>query len=141
MITLMGKRIAKPGLEFQFMGNILDCRDCPLKNICFMLETGKYYRITNVRDKEHPCRVHDMNKVVTVEVEEIPTPIAVNKRYAIEGSSITYESNRCDDIDCEYYDLCNIPGLRDGTRVRIEKYIEDINCPHGKQLSKVLVRW
>lgn len=141
MIALIGKRMAKQGLEFQFLGNILDCRECPLKNICFMLESGKYYRITSVRDKEHQCKIHDLNRVVTVEVEEIPVPMAVSKKIAIEGSTITFENGQCDEIHCKYYDLCNIPGLRDETKVKIEGYIEDIDCPRGKQLSKVLVRW
>ncbi|MGC8663531.1 MAG: UPF0179 family protein [Thermoplasmata archaeon] len=141
LIALIGKRMAKPGLEFQFLGNIVDCRDCPLKNICFMLESGKYYRITNVRDKEHQCKIHDLNKVVTVEVEEIPVPIAINKKLALEGSTITFENTGCEEINCEYYDICNVLGLRDGTKVKVEKYIEDINCPKGKQISKVLVRW
>jgi len=141
LIALLGKRMAKQGIEFQFLGNIIDCRDCPLKNICFMLESGKYYRITNVRDKEHQCKIHDLNKVVTVEVEEIPVPMAINKKVAIEGSSITTENEVCNEMYCKYYDLCHIPGLREGTKIKIEKYVEDINCPKGKQLAKVLVRW
>ncbi len=140
-IGLVGKRLAKENLVFQFMGNVSECKDCPLKNICFSLDQGKYYKIVKIRNKEHDCRIHDLGKVVTVELEELPVPVAVEKSKAIEGSVLTYSNHGCNEIFCKYYDTCNPIGLRTGLKFKIEGVLEDIDCPHGKDLKRVLVRW
>ena len=140
-IALVGKRNARVGYEFQYIGLSHDCRECPLKNVCGSLEQGKIYRVVSMRDKEHPCRSHDMNSVATVEVEEMPAEIVVPRKIAIEGTIFTYEGSKCDRHNCKYYTECNIMGLKNGTRLKIEKIIENVDCPDGRQLSKVLVRW
>ncbi|HEU13150.1 MAG TPA: UPF0179 family protein [Euryarchaeota archaeon] len=141
MIALVGKRMAKKDFVFQYLGGIQECRDCPLRNICFMLSPGKYYRITNVRDKEHQCKIHDLNKVVTVEVEELPVPITVEKKMAIEGSTININNRPCSNIYCKYYELCNHLWLKENMKVKIESVDEQIQCPDGRDLVKVYVRW
>ena len=141
MITLIGKELAQEGLEFQYLGPLLECRNCKLKNVCFNLDEGKWYRITAVRDKEHDCKVHDGGKVVTVEVEELPVPLALNAKGVVEGETVTFKPINCKEYDCEYYELCHPLGLRDGTKIKVEKIVEDIKCPKNKNLKKVLVTW
>ncbi|MFP3255009.1 MAG: UPF0179 family protein [Thermoplasmata archaeon] len=140
-IALVGKRMAKKDFVFQYLGSIQDCRDCPLRNICFLLSPGKYYRIINVREKEHQCKIHDLNKVVTVEVEEIPVPIAIDKKMAIEGSTTAILNKDCDNIYCPNFDLCNLPWVKENMKVKIENVGENLKCPKGKDLVKVYVRW
>jgi len=141
MITLIGKELAKEGLEFQYLGPLLECRNCKLKNVCFNLDEGKWYRITGVRDKEHDCKVHDEGKVVTVEVEELPIPLAVGAKGVVEGETLTFKPVNCKEYECEFYELCHPLGLREGTKIKIEKIVEDIKCPKNKSLKKVLVTW
>ncbi|MGC9122660.1 MAG: UPF0179 family protein [Thermoplasmata archaeon] len=140
-IALVGKRNAKVGFEFQYLGLSQECRECPLKNVCGSLEQGKIYRIKNIREKEHPCKIHDFNSVVTVEVEELPVELLIPKKIAVEGTIFTYEGLKCDRYSCRYFNMCNIMGLKPGTRLRIEKVLENVDCPDGRQLSRVLVRW
>ena len=142
MITLIGKNLAKKGMEFQYIGPLLECRDCKLKNVCFNLDEGKWYRITKVRDKEHDCKVHEGEKVVTVEVEEIPVPIAVELNTVVEGETIVYRRINYRDHNCkEDYELFHPIGLRDGMKIRIVKVAGDIKCKNNKTFKKVLVTW
>ncbi len=142
MITLIGEKLAKKGLEFQYIGPLMECRDCKLKNVCFNLDEGKWYRVTKVRDKEHKCKVHEGNKVVTVEVEEIPVPIAVDANTVVEGETIIYKRIKYRDYDCNGdYHLFHPVGLRDGMKIKIVKIEGDIKCKNNKILKKVLVTW
>ncbi len=142
MITLIGKSLAQEGLEFQYRGPLLECRSCKLKNVCFNLDEGKWYRITKVRDKEHDCKVHESGKVVTVEVEEIPVPIVIAAKNVVEGETIVYKPINCKEYSCEYYQLCHPIGLREGFKIKIVKVLEDIPCNGNKKnLKKVLVTW
>jgi uncharacterized protein (UPF0179 family) len=141
MITLIGKDLAKEGMEFQYLGPLLECKNCKLKNVCFNLDEGKWYRITKIRDKEHDCKVHDEGKVVTVEVEELPVPVVISAKSVVEGETISFKPVNCKEYDCEYYELCHPMGLREGTKIKIEKIEGEVNCPKNKDLKKVLVTW
>ena len=141
MITLIGKELAEEGLEFQYFGPLLECRSCKLKNVCFNLDEGKWYRITKIRDKEHDCKVHDGDKVVTVEVEEIPVPLVISAKSVVEGETIAFKPINCKEYGCEYYELCHPFGLREGTKVKIMKVEGEVKCPRKKDLKKVLVTW
>ena len=140
MITLIGKALAEEGLEFQYRGPLMECRTCKLKNVCFNLDEGKWYRITKIRDKEHDCKIHEGGKVVTVEVEEIPVPIIISAKNVVEGETITYKPVNCRDAKCEYYPLCHPIGLREGDKIKIVKVLENVECDK-KNLKKVLVTW
>ena len=68
MLTVIGKKLAKEGMEFVFLGPIADCKECKVRNICFHLEKGTMYRIVSMRDKDHDCPQHeDGVRVVQVE--------------------------------------------------------------------------
>ncbi|NPA74962.1 MAG: UPF0179 family protein [Euryarchaeota archaeon] len=139
MITLVGKELAKEGLEFQYVGPLMECRACKLKNVCFNLDEGKWYRVVKVRDKEHECKVHEGGKVVTVEVEEIPVPLLLDVKTVVEGEVIEYHRMNCHG-ECDDPTLCRPIGLRDGTKIKIVKIEGKVKCGN-KEFYKVLVTW
>ena len=60
MITLIGKNIAKEGLSFVFYGPLEECSNCRFKSSCVdSLEIGRKYAITEVRDVEQKCPIHE----------------------------------------------------------------------------------
>ena len=139
IITLVGKELAKEGMEFQYVGPLLECRGCKLRNVCFNLDEGKWYRIVKVRDKEHDCKVHESSKVVTVEVEEIPVPIIVDAKTVVEGETLEYRRIPCRDCDCPE-EYVNPLGLREGTKVKVIKVEGTIRCGN-RDYKKILVTW
>ncbi len=139
IITLVGKELAKEGLEFQYIGPLMECRACKLKNVCFNLDEGKWYRVVKVRDKEHDCKVHEGGKVVTVEVEEIPVEIVVDAKTVVEGETLEFHKIPAKDCNCDP-DLCAPLGLRDGTKVKIVKILGTVKCGN-KSFKKVQVTW
>ncbi|MEM0160194.1 MAG: UPF0179 family protein [Thermoplasmata archaeon] len=140
-VTLISKKLAKPGTVFQFLGPLVDCKDCSLKNVCFDLDFGKFYRITGLRAKEHACILYQDNKVVSIEIEEIPAQLNLPKKQAIDGGIITYSELNCDNIDCDNYSFCKMLGLKDGMKITIIDVGEKIDCPKGLDLVKVHVKW
>ncbi len=140
IITLVGKELAKEGVEFQYLGPLMECRTCRLKNACFSLVEGKWYRVVKVRDKEHECKIHDGGVAVTVEVEEIPVPILLDIKTIVEGEILEYHRLHCKDVKCNDMDLCRPPGLRDGTRIKIVKILGKEKCG-DKEFTKVLITW
>ncbi len=135
-VTLIGKSLAKEGLEFTFGGCLSKCKDCGLKNSCCGLKKNKWYRITDVRSKSHDCEVHH-EEVKVVEVEEVPIKTAASGRSVIEGSVITLEEKDCDEVGCENYQLCHPKGIESDKKYNIESVGEEIECPKGKDLKTV----
>lgn len=135
-VTLIGEHLAKKGLEFAFGGCLSRCQSCEIKNSCCGLEKNKWYRVTDVRDKKHGCKIHH-GDVKVVEVEEMPIETAVSGRSVIEGSVLTIEEKDCSDIDCKYYRLCHPVGTESGEKYNVEEVGEKIDCEKGKDLKKV----
>ncbi len=133
LITLVGEPTAKVGAEFYFMGPLTDCKDCRLKGVCFNLEAGSRYRVTEVRGQRHEC-MESESEVVAVVVEKVPEPFAVTKNGAMEGVTLTYSERVCDEIACPNYNRCHIPGKVDGQKYTVVKLGEDIECPLGEKL-------
>ncbi len=128
LITLIGKEQAHIGNRFYFIGPLTECRDCKLKGVCFNLEPGHQYEVTNLRDTEHDCEVFN-DKVRVVELEKIPTKATVQKKVVIEGSMITYESNDCARLGCEHYAECHPVGLENGDKRTVTDIIGKVDCP------------
>jgi uncharacterized protein (UPF0179 family) len=76
--------------------------------------------------------------VRVVEVERRSIPAAVPQKYAIDGSTITFESKRCTDLGCENRIYCFPMSVKDGMKLRITDIIGDLECPNGDNV--VLVR-
>jgi len=136
-ITLIGKDYAKVGLEFFYLGPAEECADCKFTKVCFNLEEGARYRITEIRLQEHECHEFDGDSVTAVEVEKIPTAASVGKRQAMEGSRITFKGSECKNLGCEKYALCHPTGKVPGTKYLVHKVGGDIGCPLGEKLVYV----
>ena len=137
MITVIGDRQAKVGGRFIYLGPLTECKECKLKGVCFNLDAGALYRIVEVRDVKHDCKVHeDGVRVVKVEKEKMTG--VVPKKGAMEGSTITWEVIRCDRLGCEHYRLCHPLGIDKGHKARIAKIVGDLECADGKKLVRVI---
>lgn len=135
-VTLIGERHARIGNRFYYMGPTEECRDCRMKNICFNLEQGALYEIVQLRDTIHECSLREDNVRVVV-VEKVAFQGAVPKKQAIDGSRITFESRKCDNLGCENRRYCVPPNAKDGEKYAITKVIGDLKCPCGEALVHV----
>jgi uncharacterized protein len=138
IITLIGERQAKEGGKFIYRGPQTECRECKLKAVCFNLDTGGQYRIKVKRDVRHECKIHE-DGVRVVEVERIPRMVAVSKKAAVEGSTISLEEIRCRTIGCTKYRLCHPFGLEKGMKGKITKTCGDLECLEGMKLVEVVL--
>lgn len=100
------------------------------------MEPGSLYEVVALRDTVHECPIHE-GSVRVVEVERKPTLAAVPRKYAIDGSTVTFESRRCDNIGCENYLYCVPIGIKNGSRLRITDIIGDIECSSGENIVLV----
>jgi hypothetical protein len=139
MITVIGERQAKVDGHFIYLGPLTECKECKLKGVCFNLEAGALYRIVEVRDVKHDCKVHEEG-VRVVKVEKEKSEGAVNKKGALEGTTITYEVIKCDNLGCQSYRLCHPLGIDKGHKARIAKIVGDIECAEGKKLVWVVLQ-
>ena len=138
IITLIGERKAKEGIRFVYRGPLTECRECKLKAVCFNLDAGGSYKIKAIRDVHHDCKIHE-DGVRVVEVEKVPSRVAVSKKSALEGSTISIEEIRCRNVGCVRYRLCHPPGLDKGMKGKITKVCNDVECPEGMKLVEVVI--
>lgn len=137
LVSLVGKKYADVGKEFIYIGSILECKDCKIKNICFNLDVGKRYRITKLRNKQHECKIHE-NSVEVVEVEEQPISIAVPSNLAIIGAIVELK-NDCKYIGCMYYRICCPSWLKENTKCKVIEVKDNIPiCKYNKILKETL---
>ena len=134
LVTLIGERLAKENMEFIYLGPNSECRNCKLKTACFNLKKGRTYRIKKIRDKHHECSVYERG-VRVVEVEELPIIAAVDSKF-VEGATIKIENN-CTHRACENYRLCKPLAITPDRKYIINKIIDKIICPVGRDLNKV----
>ncbi len=138
VITLCGKSWAKIGVEFMFMGESEECKNCKIRKTCLRLKQGSKYKIVGLRDGTvQPCPLHDEG-VVAVEVVELPTIALVDSKMAVEETKFKFEK-KCNKFDCFMYNLCNPIELSNGELVIVEKVIGEPpnKCPKGKSLKLV----
>lgn len=138
LLTVIGRRLAKPGAEFIFMGPNSNCKDCKVKTICFHLEKGAKYRIINSRNVVHDCPEHEDN-VVIIEVEEVPRESVIPKKIAMEGTTITLDIPKCKERGCQYYQLCIPIGMESGQKRQITAVTEKVECRDGQDRVKVVL--
>jgi len=136
LITLIGESQARIGNRFYFMGPLTDCKECRLRGVCFNLEPGSMYEVVALRDTLHDCPIHE-GSVRVVEVERKPILAAVSSKHAIDGSTITFESKRCDNIGCENRIYCIPASIKDGTKLKIVDIIGDIDCSEAQNMVLV----
>lgn len=140
-ITLIGSRLARPGVQFIFRGPAAECEKCKLKNVCLNLDKNKKYQVVAVRNgNEHDCYLHDTS-VRAVEVSPCPIIVSIESRKAFNGSRIVYEEPKCE-TTCPSYALCHPPGLVSGDKYTIAGVFDDVPgpCEKGLTLKKVELR-
>ena len=138
LLTVIGKKLAKPGGEFIFIGPNSSCKDCKVKTICFHLEKGAKYKIINARDVVHDCPQHEDN-VVIVEVEEVSRMAIIPKKQAMEGTTITFELPKCNERGCQDYSLCFPVGMESGMKRQVSSVAEKVDCTSGQNRIKVIL--
>jgi hypothetical protein len=138
MLTVIGKKQAKVGMVFTFMGPISNCKECKVRNICFHLERGTKYRVVGLRDVVHECPMHE-HGVMVVQVEEVQIQAVLPKKIALEGSTISYEMPKCTHRGCEHYRECFLPGLEPGQKKKVAKVLDKVRCIIGQNRVKVML--
>ncbi len=135
-ITLVGYLVAKEGYTFLHSGPAKECLNCRLRKACVdKLKKGHVYRVKKVLGIVNKCPIND--KVVTVEVEEVPVTAAIPKKMAVEGLTIKYEKIKCDTSDCPEKDVCAPRLLPERAKVKVVKIYGRIQCrKHGEPLVK-----
>ena len=137
-VTLIGEKQAKEGYEFIFRGAVSDCKDCKLKTVCFSLTEGRTYKVMSVRPIKHQCKLLDTD-VNIVEVEEIPTEVGLPDKTAIEGAVFAIEKPSCNNIGCKHYRLCSPVGIKKGTKHKVLKVLETIDCPDKLKIKRAKI--
>jgi uncharacterized protein len=137
-ITLLGRDQARTGNRFIYGGPLQECRECQLKNICFNLKKGRRYRVVNVRDKDHQCKVYS-DGVKVVEVEQVPFRAGVPKTMVVVGSVITFHPMGCGIFGCHNWNLTHPTALDDGTRIKVISITGEQSCENGTTFLDALV--
>ncbi|MDR0778850.1 MAG: UPF0179 family protein [Methanomassiliicoccaceae archaeon] len=139
LITLIGETQARIGNMFHFVGPLTECKECRLRGVCFNLEPGSLYEVVGLRDTVHECPIHE-GSVRVVEVERKHINAAVPRKMAIDGSTITFENRKCENLGCENYEYCHPPCVKDGIKLRITSIVGDLECPDGEEVVLVRLR-
>jgi len=137
VITLVGEKLAKPGVEFIYYGPADPCKSCRLARVCVgNLEPGRRYKVVRVRNIEHSCPLHE-GKVRVVEVVEPAIDVAVEPRIAVVGSKIKLSFVECNDP--EKQSLVRPEGLFEGDLVKILEIVGDFECDEKKyKIARVI---
>ncbi|MBP5685825.1 MAG: UPF0179 family protein, partial [Candidatus Methanomethylophilaceae archaeon] len=59
------------------------------------------------------------------------------KKLAMDGSMITFESRKCDNLGCPNKRFCDPSNLTDGDKRSITEVLEKLECPKGENLVRV----
>lgn len=140
-VTLIGKELAKTGLEFVYEGESApDCKGCKVKRACNNLHPGRRYQIVNIRTTHHECPVH-LNGACAVEVIEATIPTLVSNDIAVKNSRFQYQPP-CSVTGCHSYRLCHADGLIEGEKYTISIVGEkaEISCEKGRNLKHAQIR-
>jgi hypothetical protein len=138
MITLIGKDLAKKGMEFVYLGPAQECDDCRFKSSCIgNLEVNRKYVITDIKDNEQKCSIHSQNVVIPVEVERAQIDILTSSKNIFEGSTFTFNAPECDE-NCEFHDLCFPEGLIENDKcIVIKNHGKHKECKKGYKFNKL----
>lgn len=140
ILTLLGKLLAKPGLEFVYQGLPKDCEGCRLRSSCDNLEPGLRYRVIGTKSEFiQECNFHHLG-VVLVEVMVPNFQVALPSESA-RGPILRFRPQRCDNLDCEYQQYCDPPGVPPGKEYQLVKLGKSIPCPRSRELKLAEIRY
>ena len=137
--TLCGANLARKGERFLASDPARECPPCPLYGQCVSkLEAGRVYEVVEVRSKSLHCPIHE-GGVIPVVVAEAPELASVEKRIAVEGLTVSFQTPICYEYDCPNYPKCFPLGLVSSDRVKIVEVDTKtkIPCRIGKVLRHV----
>ena len=138
-ITVVGFKQAKKGFSFLHSTALEECKSCELLRTCMeSLEAGRIYRVTKVRNKVFPCKVHDEG-VRVVEVEESCLEVAIESRVCFPLATITFHPQGCKNLRCNNSRVCTPGGLTNGDKCKILEVKERIECPLKRPLVRARV--
>ncbi|MEM1537577.1 MAG: UPF0179 family protein [Candidatus Nezhaarchaeales archaeon] len=134
IIALIGKAQARKGFRFVYSGISRQCLSCKLRPVCVdKLEVGRVYEVVAVRERVHPCELHE-GGVRVVELEEAPVLAAIPSKLACEGAIVTFNPITCQNTKCAAYQYCCTQALRAGDKCFVEKVHEKLECRKGLSL-------
>lgn len=135
-LTLVPPGMAQQGRRFSFVGpNDEECQGCPFRKLCFNLEPGGVYEVSEVRQVRHPCRLHDGEEVQVVRVVPAPFVSSVEAK-KLRGTAVTWQPVPCGYPKCPQYGLCHPVGPARGQRYQVEDE-GAMDCPAGFELRRV----
>lgn len=139
-LTLLPPGAARVGASFTFLGDPNDagCEGCPVRALCFRLEPGRHYRVVEVRDKTHPCRLHAHERVHVCTVEEAPISSTVEAG-RLRGTAVHWTAIPCGFPECPNNALCHPRGTPAG-RYEVAADEGPLECPMHYQLHRVRLR-
>jgi len=139
-VTLVGRVLAKQGVEFIYEGEAAECETCKVKKACNNLQIGRKYRIVSVRSTNHECVVH-LDGATAVEVMEAPITALINADMAMVNSKIRIDLS-CNKSDCRSYPLCRPDGVLDGEKYTVTDVLGNASdiCPKGRALKLVDIK-
>ena len=92
-----------------------------------------------MRDKSHPCFLHETGKVRVVEVDRAQHRVILPARGIIEGESFLYPERSCDLRGCEMWRECVGGPLRVNFSYKVIEVGPPVNCPVGYALRRAKV--
>jgi len=124
-LTLVGKRLARPGQTFVYHGEADACEGCPYRDQCLNLVEGRKYEVTSVRENASTleCGVHDTG-VTAVEVEPAAKKANVASKGAYAGSKAELEGP-CPHTECPSHEFCEPAGVEFDREYRINEVLGD----------------
>ncbi len=140
-VTLIGKELAKKGLEFVYEGATTnECKGCKVKRACNNLHPGRRYQIVNIRATHHDCPIH-LNGACAVEVVEASIATLLSSDMAIKNSRFQFISP-CSASDCRSFSICHAEGIVEGEKYMVTGIGEkaDVECEKSRSLKHVTVR-
>lgn len=137
-LTLVPDLHAKAGHRFTFLGpNPGDeCDGCPVQKLCFNLDPGSHYEVTEVRSALHPCNLHE-GKMRAVKVEPATVETSMDVR-RLRGTAATFSAIDCGYPECANWKLCHPPIA--SRRYEVTHVGAKLDCPMGHTIQRVTLR-
>lgn len=139
IVTLIGMKLAREGIEFVFHATPDECVNCRMRSSCTNLDEGRRYRIVKVRSGTgHDCPIHD-GGVIAVEVVEPTIRAAIDSKNCFDRSKIVFNPKNCRFVDCRFREFCFPPGLIIGDKYTILNVLGDLqdSCMDERSLKVV----
>jgi uncharacterized protein (UPF0179 family) len=137
-LSLVGELQANLGDRFVYEGpnegaDAL-CAPCKLQGICFNLVPGETYEVVVVRDKGHPCFLHERGTARVVEVAPANHDCVIPARGLVAGQVFVYPERNCPNRGCPLWRSCVGGTPRPGASYLVESVGDGADCPLGYAL-------